>query len=120
MASLSLLGSVRVSELILCIITPPQSPEPGCCFQPLLLVMGVSRVQPLWTTTLGFSQRLLGLYLVRVYVSGQSPSCEAMALSHLSQITFDQLGKEAASKEALVFVFFPHFSVPGYTDVHSH
>lgn len=57
----------------------------------------------------------------RVYVSDESPRCEAVTLFHLSLMTFDHLGEEAAPKEALVFVLFalPRFflNVPEYTDI---
>lgn len=40
---------------------------------------------------------------LRVYVSGESPRHEAVSLSHLSLITFDQSGEEAVPKETLFF-----------------
>lgn len=42
-----------------------------------------------------------------MYVSGESPRREAVSLSHLSLITFDQLGEEAVPKETLFFFCAP-------------
>lgn len=54
---------------------------------------------------------------LRVYASGESPRHEAVSLSRLSLITFDQLDEEAAPKETLVLLFPSPLSVSEYTDI---